>query len=137
MSNTPPQLFARAEEPTSGSACETLSEPLARVMTLLGKRWTGVVLSTLMQGPVVFSGLRQGIPGISDRILNERLQELAELDLVERRVLDRRPVRVQYALTDHGAALRPAINELTLWAERHLQPDALHHDGGAGQAKAR
>ena len=74
-------------------------------------------------GPLFYSELRQAISGISDRVLNERLLELAELGLVERNVLDTRPVRVQYALTAHGAALRPAINELTLWAEQHLQPD--------------
>ncbi len=105
----------------SSDACETLGEPLSRVMTLLGKRWTGVVWSTLMQGPVFFSDLKRGIPGISDRILNERLVELAELNLVTRTVLDGRPIRVRYELTEHGAAIRPALDELTRWAEKHLE----------------
>jgi DNA-binding HxlR family transcriptional regulator len=122
MSSRKPRLFTRGDDDAARNACETLSAPLAQVMTLLGKRWTGVVLSTLMQGPVYFTELRQGIPGISDRILNERLLELAELNLVERTVLQGRPVRVRYELTEHGAALRPAINELTLWAEEHLTP---------------
>jgi len=104
----------------STDACEVLGEPLARVMTLLGKRWTGVVLGTLMQGAVYFNDLRRGIPGISDRLLNERLLELASLDLVTRTVVEGPPLRVQYELTQHGYALRPAINELTQWAETHL-----------------
>jgi DNA-binding HxlR family transcriptional regulator len=106
---------------SSDDACETLGEPLSQVMTLLGKRWTGVVWSTLLQGPVYFSDLKRGIPGISDRILNERLVELAGLGLVTRTVLDGRPVRVRYELTDHGAAIRPALDELTRWAEEHLR----------------
>src|SRR3954468_931260 len=92
-------------------ACETLGEPLSRVMTLLGKRWSGVVLSTLMQGPAYFNDLRRSIPGISDRVLQERLLEFATLDLVARTV-EERPIRVRYELTEHGLALRPAIGEL-------------------------
>ena len=111
--------------PAEGDACETLSEPLSRVMALLGKRWTGVVWSTLMQGPVYFSDLKRGIPGISDRILNERLVELVGLGLAVRTVIDGRPIRVRYELTEHGAAIRPALTELTRWAEEHLQPPQL------------
>ncbi len=104
----------------TGEACETLGEPLARVMTLLGKRWTGVVLATLMAGPVNFSELRRGVPGISDRVLNERLTELAGENLVSRTVIEGPPLRVRYELTEHGYALRPALGELTRWAEQHL-----------------
>ena len=104
------------------NACEALGEPLSRVMTLLGKRWTGVVLGTLMQGPVHFNDLRRGIPGISDRVLNERLLELAGLGLVDRTVVPGPPLRVRYELTAHGYAIRPAIDELSSWAEAHLAP---------------
>ncbi|WP_305787239.1 winged helix-turn-helix transcriptional regulator [Symbioplanes lichenis] len=118
--------MSRGDSVVAGSAagdpCETLSEPLSRVMTLLGKRWSGLVLSTLLQGPVFFSDLKRAIPGISDRILNERLVELGELGLVTRTVLDGRPVRVRYEVTEHGGAIRPALAALTLWAEAHLQP---------------
>jgi DNA-binding HxlR family transcriptional regulator len=120
VSNRPPQPSGLGSR--GADACEALSEPLARVMTMLGKRWAGVVLSTLLQGPTYFSDLKRAIPGISDRILNERLLELAELDLVTRTVIDNAPVRVRYELTEHGAAMRPAIDELTRWAELHLRP---------------
>ncbi|MEV7629768.1 winged helix-turn-helix transcriptional regulator [Actinoplanes sp. NPDC089786] len=48
------------------------------------------------------------------------LVELASLDLVVRKVMDGPPLRVQYELTGHGYALRPALDELTRWAEAHL-----------------
>jgi DNA-binding HxlR family transcriptional regulator len=102
------------------NACAEVGEPLSRVMTLLGKRWTGVLLGTLMQGPAYFNDLRRGIPGISDRLLNERLLELTGLGLVTRTVFEGPPLRVQYQLTEHGYAIRPAIDELTWWAETHL-----------------
>ncbi|WP_432570880.1 winged helix-turn-helix transcriptional regulator [Kineococcus sp. SYSU DK005] len=121
--STPPlrprtQLFAD-RDPTATS-CEVLSEPLAQVMTLLGKRWTGLVWSTLMQGPVFYSDLKRAIPGISDRILGERLTELGELNLLTRTVLDEGPIRVRYELTASGAGIRPALLELARWAEEHL-----------------
>jgi DNA-binding HxlR family transcriptional regulator len=101
--------------------CEEVSDSMSRVMTLLGKRWTGVIIGTLMQGPVHFNDLRRAIPGISDRVLNERLTELASFDLVTRTVHEGPPLRVQYALTEHGTAMQPAIEELCRWASAHLR----------------
>ena len=121
VSSAPPPLFAGPGSADGGRACETLSEPLSQVMTLLGKRWTGVVWGTLMQGPVYFSDLKRSIPGINDRILNERLVELVDLGLATRTVIDERPIRVRYQLTERGAAIRPALAELTRWAQEHLQ----------------
>ena len=112
---------SHASDPgASGSACESLGEPLARVMTLLGKRWTGMVLSTLLLGPAHFNELCRAVPGISDRVLTERLVELASQGLVTRTVLTGPPIGVRYEVTEHGAALRPAIEALTRWAEDHL-----------------
>jgi DNA-binding HxlR family transcriptional regulator len=118
MSSAEPKLCA----PTPDAACEVLSEPLSRVMTLLGKRWAGMVLSALMQGALHFTELKRAVPGVSDRVLSERLGEFVELGLVSRTVSAAGSVRVQYDLTDRGRAIRPAITELTRWAERNLYP---------------
>lgn len=98
--------------------CDT--EALTRVFALLGKRWTGLVVGALMEGPVHFSDLRRGIPGISERILSGRLSELADAGLVRREVQEGPPLRVIYRLTGRGEALRPALLELGRWAEDHL-----------------
>ena len=108
----------------SNAACEPLSEPLSRVMTLLGKRWAGMILSALMQGPLRFNEIKRSVPGVSDRILTERLGEFQELQLVSRAVTETSPLRVEYSLTDRGEAMRPAITELTHWAEQNLSPSA-------------
>jgi DNA-binding HxlR family transcriptional regulator len=104
------------------SACEPVGKPLSRVMTLLGKRWAGMILSALMQGPLRFNEIKRSVPGVSDRILTERLGEFQELQLVARTVRETSPLRVEYALTDRGEAMRPAITELTRWAEQNLSP---------------
>jgi DNA-binding HxlR family transcriptional regulator len=91
-----------------------------RAIELVGKRWTGAILLVLMDGPLHFSGIRQLVPELSDRLLSERLKELETEGIVERRVLDGSPVRVEYSLTPKGRALEPTLRSLKQWAGEHL-----------------
>jgi len=85
---------------------------------LIGKRWTGAIVSALSERSMRFGELRKGIPGLSDRLLSQRLRELEEEGLVEREVEAGTPVRVTYSLTPVGDDLGPAIHELKAWAKR-------------------
>jgi DNA-binding HxlR family transcriptional regulator len=85
---------------------------------LIGKRWTGAIVCALTEGPLRFGELAKAVPGLSDRLLSQRLRELEEEGLVEREVEAGSPVRVTYSLTEVGAELRPAIAELKSWAQR-------------------
>ena len=85
---------------------------------LIGKRWTGAIVSALTEGPLRFGELARAVPGLSDRLLSQRLRELEEEGVVKREVEAGSPVRVSYSLTEKGAELRPAIQELKLWAKR-------------------
>ena len=100
-------------EPTSGEA-------LTPVFALLGKRWTGLIIGTLLQGPTRFAEICRRGPGVSERMVSGRLGELMAAGLVERRVLGGPPVEGRIHLTDSGQALRPALNELGCWAAEHL-----------------
>jgi DNA-binding HxlR family transcriptional regulator len=100
-------------EPTSCQA-------LLPVFALLGKRWTGLIIGTLLQGPARFAQICRLVPGVSERMLSGRLNELVGAGLVERRVLNGPPVGVEYRLTPSGEALRPALDELGRWAAEHL-----------------
>jgi DNA-binding HxlR family transcriptional regulator len=91
-----------------------------RAIELVGKRWTGAILLVLMDGPLHFSGIRQLVPELSDRLLSERLKELEAEAIVERRVLDGSPVRVEYSLTAKGRALEPTLGALKSWAQEHV-----------------
>jgi DNA-binding HxlR family transcriptional regulator len=91
-----------------------------RAIELVGKRWTGAILLVLLDGPLHFSGIRQLVPELSDRLLSERLKELEAEGIVERRVLDGSPVRVEYSLTARGRALEPTLVALKRWAHEHL-----------------
>ena len=92
-----------------------------RAVELVGKRWTGAILLVLLDGPLRFSEIRHLVPDLSDRLLSERLKELEAEHIVERRVLDGSPVRVEYALTSKGMALEPAVRALKAWAKNWLR----------------
>ena len=94
-----------------------------RAVELIGKRWTGAIVLVLLDGPLHFSGIRQLVPELSDRLLSERLKELEAEGVVERRVLDGSPVRVEYRLTEKGEALEPAVRALKQWGREWLSSE--------------
>lgn len=98
----------------------TCDAALARAFSFLGKRWNGVLLGALVQGPAGFAELKRAVPGISDSVLSERLSELAGAGLVQRTVEAGPPVAVSYQVTPAGQALVPALEALTSWAAANL-----------------
>src|SRR5580658_3216734 len=93
---------------------------LTQAFGFLGKRWNGVLLGALVQGPAGFAELKRLIRGISDSVLSERLSELAAAGLIQRAVEDGPPVAVTYRASEAGLALMPALAALTTWAENNL-----------------
>jgi DNA-binding HxlR family transcriptional regulator len=99
-------------------------EALTQAFSLLGKRWSGVILGLPLQGPARFAVLARSIPGISERMLSDRLNELAGAGLIDRKVLDGPPLGVVYQLTESGRAIGPGLLRLGDWAERYMAPTA-------------
>lgn len=111
---------AKAKEQVDGERCARGDAALARAFEFLGKRWSGVVLGNLSEGPAGFRELSRATGGISDSVLTERLSELTAAGLVARTVDPGPPLAVSYALTARGKALIPALRQISLWAEEHL-----------------
>jgi DNA-binding HxlR family transcriptional regulator len=91
-----------------------------QAIELIGRRWSGAVVRVLLAGPRRFNELLAAIPGISDRLLTERLRELEGAGIVLREVQCGPPVRVVYELTPRGHDLRESLDALGHWAERWL-----------------
>src|SRR3569833_3993102 len=87
-----------------------------QVISLLGKRWMGLLVDLLLQRPARFSELAAAVPQLSRRVLTERLTELQEAGLVEREVGTGPPVSVTYRLTERGAGKGPAMGAQRIWA---------------------
>ncbi|SDT08256.1 DNA-binding transcriptional regulator, HxlR family [Friedmanniella luteola] len=109
-----------AEDATASSVgaerAHACTADLRRAFDFLGKRWNGVLLGTLVDGPMGFADLRRGVGSITDSVLSDRLAELVGAGLVERTVTDTRPPGVSYALSASGRALTPILHELGSWA---------------------
>jgi DNA-binding HxlR family transcriptional regulator len=93
-----------------------------RAFDIIGRRWTGPILRALMSGHTRFTSLARSIPGLSDRLLSERLKELEGEGLVVRTVTPSTPVRIEYTLSEMGAALLPALVAVEQWAQTWLAP---------------
>ena len=88
------------------------------VFRLLGGRWKLLILCRLFGGQVQrFSDLERLIPGISQKMLAQQLQQLECDGIVTRTVYQQVPPRVDYRLTEWGQRLWPAIEELLTWFE--------------------
>ncbi len=84
---------------------------------IIGRRWTGAIVRSLLAGATRFSEILASVPGLSDRLLSERLKELENEGIVERRVTPSTPVRIDYSLTPKGQDLAAVVRSVATWAE--------------------
>ena len=100
-----------------------------RAIELIGRRWTGAILRALLAGRTRFSDIAGVVPGLSDRLLSERLKELEAEGIVLRTVFPETPVRIEYRLTAKGEALSDVIDAVGRWAADWIP--AASPDGNA------
>src|SRR3954467_11579906 len=93
---------------------------LAKALDLVGERWTLLVVRNLLLGPLRYSDLLRGLPGITTNLLAKRLREMEELDLVERVNPAGGAGGQAYRLTAAGAALEPAVHALGRWGWKQM-----------------
>lgn len=96
-------------------------EPCAieKGMRLIGGKWTGSIIFHLKDGPVRFNDLSRMLGGASKKMVDQRLKELENRGMVERKVIDDRPVAVTYELTEFGASALKILDDLRIWSETH------------------
>lgn len=89
--------------------------PVEFALDVVGGKWRTVILARLKQEALRYGELRRLLPGLSDKVLTQRLRELVEAGLIER---DEADGRARYELTDRGLSLQPALEALYAWGER-------------------
>ncbi|MEQ8824849.1 MAG: helix-turn-helix domain-containing protein [Filomicrobium sp.] len=101
------------------TAVEACDQPCAieRGMRILGGKWTGSILWHLKDEPVRFNDLSRMIGGASKKMITERLRQLEDYGLVERRVLQTSPVAVEYEITQLGRTALDCLDALRQWSE--------------------
>ena len=94
-------LEREASPPCSRRVSETtVPEEVARAADLLGRRWVLAIVYASHGGATRFNEFKRSVVGITPRALAQRLQDLEDAGILERRVYDTRPPRVEYRLTD-------------------------------------
>jgi DNA-binding HxlR family transcriptional regulator len=106
-----------AESPHSTRICAKFQSAAG----LLGKRWTPLIVQLLLKRPLRYSELYEELEVVTEGMLSQRLKELERAGVVERRVIDEQPVRVEYHLTPKGRGLSRVISGLERWADEWIR----------------
>jgi DNA-binding HxlR family transcriptional regulator len=97
-------------------SCKPVPEEVRRVAVLLERRWVVSVLWASYEGATRFNEFKQAVGSIPPRTLAQRLVELEEAGVLERRVIDARPPRVEYRLTEEGRRLKHVVDAVSSFA---------------------
>ena len=103
--------------------------PVTATANLLGKKWHPVVVHRLLDGGSMgFNELQTDVDGVSSKVLSDSLEDLEEKGLVNRDIVNEKPVRVSYSLTDRGESLQPVIEAMAEWGSEYLAAPADEGD---------
>jgi DNA-binding HxlR family transcriptional regulator len=94
---------------------KTYGCPVELSLEFVGGKWRTVILAWLKEAPHRYSELREKIPGLSDKVLTQRLKELEAMGLVARKRVEKDRAAQAYALTPRGESLRPVLDALYAW----------------------
>jgi DNA-binding HxlR family transcriptional regulator len=107
---------------------------MAHALSLVGERWSLLIVRELLHGPKRYTDLTNGLPGIGTNILASRLRDLEEAGIVQKRRLLPPAASTVYELTEYGAGLDEALYALARWGARSLGPpgpeDELYPEWG-------
>ncbi|WP_265111215.1 winged helix-turn-helix transcriptional regulator [Halosolutus halophilus] len=92
-------------------------------MDVIGKKWHPVIVHRLLQHEALrFNELGEEVDGITNKMLSQSLEDLEENELVDREIVNEKPVAVEYSLTERGQSLEPVIDSLEEWGKTYLRP---------------
>lgn len=101
-----------------GAGMESACHTYRLAIEFIGKRWTGMIIYQLLEGPKRYHELLNAIEGISDRLLTERLKDLELEGLLKKHVIAEAPKKVEYELTPPGYEFIEVFKAIMNWAKR-------------------
>ena len=103
-------------------ACTANLLAMRDTIETLGGKWKLLILHYLMtrkESSNTFKKIEKDIPGISAKMLSKELKDLEVNGLVSRKVLDTKPIKVEYSITEYGLSTKPLIDLLVSWGQIH------------------
>ncbi|WP_368345242.1 winged helix-turn-helix transcriptional regulator [Pelagovum sp. HNIBRBA483] len=95
--------------------------PLAMAAEILCTRWTMVLMRELIAGSTRFNDLRRGVPKMSPTLLSQRLKDLEEAGIVERKPVPSERGVFEYSLTEAGRDLREVVIAMGMWGQKWVE----------------
>ncbi|SHJ45918.1 winged helix-turn-helix transcriptional regulator [Parasporobacterium paucivorans] len=95
--------------------------PVATIVELIGNKWKLLIIRNLLARTSRFGELKNGIPGISQKVLTDNLRSLESDGLVIRTVFPEVPPRVEYSLSELGDTLRPLFKSMEEWGNTYKE----------------
>lgn len=93
--------------------------PVATTVNLIGNKWKLLIIRNLLVGKARFKDLKNGIDGISQKVLTDNLRSMEKDGLIIRKSYPEIPPRVEYELSDLGNSLRPIIKSMEVWGNEY------------------
>jgi DNA-binding HxlR family transcriptional regulator len=92
---------------------------IAAAMKIVGNKWTALILRDLFSGPKRFCELEQLVGNINPRTLSQRLDDLEENGIINRKSFAEVPPRTEYSLTKKGQDLLPVLKQMAAWGTKY------------------
>ena len=94
---------------------------VAEALSIIGNKWTALLVMELAKGTTRFSHLETSLKGISPRTLSQRLDYLVDKSIITRQNFSEMPPRVEYLLTKKGYDLIPILQSMASWGDKYYQ----------------
>ena len=94
--------------------------PFMTTMRFVGKRWKPAVLWKINQGKIRFKTLKKELPLISDKMLSSTINEMEADGIIEKKVYQEVPLKIEYKLTDFGKSILPVLIKMNEWGNKML-----------------
>ncbi|MCB9807351.1 helix-turn-helix transcriptional regulator [Candidatus Peribacteria bacterium] len=91
---------------------------IAGILNFINKKWIMVILKTMHDGQDTFTGIKQTIGDINQKILSTRLSEMEEEGFIMREIVQKKPIKIRYSLTKKGKSFCAHICGLLDWQKK-------------------
>ena len=102
--------------------------PVDVTLSFISGKWKLLILTNLHQfSKRGYSDIKKNLPGVSEKILSQALNELIKDKLIAKKVLTLKPYRVEYTLTKFGKSLSPIYRMLSKWGIGYLKENGIDY----------
>tara|TARA_R110000850_G_scaffold40805_1_gene105105 strand:+ start:2029 stop:2373 length:345 start_codon:yes stop_codon:yes gene_type:complete len=99
--------------------CTSAILPVRDALDVISGKWKLLILISISSGNERFTEIQKSIPKITAKVLSKELKDLEEHQLIERKIIDDYPVKIEYSVTPYSQTLGRVIKELRDWGKNH------------------